>query len=243
MTILQLELNLWQQLAEAQQSPQAVDWQQLCLAFDVAIDRTPVGLRLATAADAIERMADVFAARADEFFRGWHRQRVAHEGPILDDDLFAEFVRQSFHLDLDGLVGVPERYVRSASEKSYEDAESVVGEVSKETALLLAGAEDDVVPEVAIALLEYDEDIAAWVEVIRLWMHQQGVKKVVLAELLNGVNLPSIKCWLGVLLGGFEQYLNETKGFYDLERVTITLPITHHPGSVSLGAIIETSAS
>jgi hypothetical protein len=42
MPILQLELNLWQQLAKAQQSPQAVDWQQLCLAFDEAIDRTPV---------------------------------------------------------------------------------------------------------------------------------------------------------------------------------------------------------
>jgi hypothetical protein len=44
MPILQLELNLWQQLAEAQQSPQAVDWQQLCLAFDEAIARTPVGV-------------------------------------------------------------------------------------------------------------------------------------------------------------------------------------------------------
>jgi integrase len=90
------------------QSPQAVDWRQLCLAFDEEIDRTPVGQQLAAAADAIEQMADVFAARADEFFSTWQRQGVAHEGPILDDDLFAEFVRQSFHLDLDGLVGVPE---------------------------------------------------------------------------------------------------------------------------------------
>jgi hypothetical protein len=104
MPILQLELNLWQQLAEAQQSPQAVNWQQLCLAFDEAIAQTPAGQKLATAADAISEMADVFAARADEFFSTWHRQRVAHEGPILDDDLFAEFVRQSFHLDLDGAI-------------------------------------------------------------------------------------------------------------------------------------------
>jgi hypothetical protein len=168
MTVLQLELDLWQQLAEAQQSPQAVDWQQLCLAFDVAMltlqesDRTPIGLRLAMAADAIEQMADVFAARADEFFSGWHRQRVSHEGPILDDDLFAEFVRQSFHLDLDGLVGVPELYVRSASEKSYEDTESLVGEVSKETALMLAGAVYDVEPAVLVDGLEYDENVGEW---------------------------------------------------------------------------------
>jgi hypothetical protein len=125
MTTLQLELNLWQQLAEAQRSPQVVDWQQLCLAFDEAIDQTPIGLRLAMAADAIMEMADLFAARADEFFSTW--QRVPEDGPVLDEDLFAEFVRQSFHLELDGLVGVPELYVRSASEKSHEDSESQVG--------------------------------------------------------------------------------------------------------------------
>jgi hypothetical protein len=199
MTVLQLELNLWQQLAEAQQSPQAVDWQQLCLAFDEVIDQTPVKLRLATAADAIEQMADVFAARADKFFSTWHRQRVAHEGPILDDDLFAEFVRQSFHLDLDGLVGVPELYVRSASEKSHEDAESRVEEVTKEAALLLAGAKDEE-PEDAIAQLEYDEDIAAWAKVIALWMQQQKLARVGFVELLEGVGYPVVKVWLAIFL-------------------------------------------
>jgi hypothetical protein len=219
MPILQLELNLWQQLAEAQQSPQAVDWQQLCLAFDEAIDRTPVGKRLAMAADAIEQMADVFAARADEFFSGWHRQSVSHEGPILDDDLFTEFVRQSFHLDLDGLVGVPERYVRSASEKSYEDAESVVGEVSKETALLLAGAEDDVVPEVAIALLEYDEDIAAWAEAVRGWLQQRGLESAAIVQLRDETGLSLVKLWLAALLSGFE--MEQHGGFYEAAVVFI----------------------
>lgn len=47
MPILQLELNLWQQLTKAQQSPQAVDWQQLCLAFVIA--QTPDKQRLAMA--------------------------------------------------------------------------------------------------------------------------------------------------------------------------------------------------
>jgi hypothetical protein len=130
MTILQLELNLWQQLAEAQQSPQAVDWQQLFLAFDEAIDRTPVGQRLATAADAIERMADVLAARASAWADDWYRQ--PGDGPVLGDDLFSEFVRQSFSLDLSDFVAVPELYLRSDHEKSHEDAESVVAEVTKE---------------------------------------------------------------------------------------------------------------
>jgi hypothetical protein len=223
MPILQLELNLWQQLAEAQQSPQAVDWQQLCLAFDEAIDRTPVGLRLATAADAIAEMADVFAARADEFFSGWHRQRVAHEGPILDDDLFAEFVRQSFHLDLDGLVGVPELYIRSASEKSHEEIESVVTEVTKETALMLVGAELEE-PEKVIALLEYDEDIAAWAKEIALWMQQQKLERVGFVELLEGVGYPMVKGWLAVLLDeGFAMDRLEGNDFYRNSGILVAL--------------------
>ncbi len=222
MTILQLELNLWQQLAEAQQSPQAVNWQQLCLAFDEAIDRTPVGLRLATAADAIAEMTDVFAARADEFFNGWHRQRVAHEGPILDDDLFAEFVRQSFHLDLDGLVGVPELYVRSASEKSYEDAESVAEEVSKETALLLAGAELE--PEPMIVVQPYDENVGEWANAIALWMQQQKIERVGFVELLDGVGFEVVKGWLAVLLDeGFTMDRLECGDFYWSTGILVAL--------------------
>jgi hypothetical protein len=153
------------------------------LAFDEAIDRTPVGLRLAMAADAIEQMADVFAARADEFFSGWHRQRVAHQGPILDDELFAEFVRQSFHLDLDGLVGVPELYMRSDPEKSHEDAESVVAEVTKETALLLAGAELE--PTVLMDELAYDENVGEWAKAVRGWMQSRDVESASIVEVVG----------------------------------------------------------
>jgi uncharacterized protein YggL (DUF469 family) len=222
MPTLQLELNLWQQLAEAQQSPQAVDWQQLCLAFDEAIAQTPERQKLATAADAIAEMADVFAARADEFFSTWHRQRVAHEGPILDDDLFAEFVRQSFHLDLDGLVGVPELYVRSASEKSHEEIESVVAEVSKETALLLAGAEME--PEPMIVVQPYDENVGEWANAIALWMRQRKLERVGFVELLDGVGYPVVKGWLAVLLDeGFAINRLEGSDFYRSAGILVAL--------------------
>jgi hypothetical protein len=221
-TVIQLQLNLWDQLAQAQRSPQDANWHQLCLAFDTAIDRTPVGLRLATAADAIGQMAEVLAARADEFFSAW--RRVPEDGPILDEDLFAEFVRQSFHLELDGLVGVPELYVRSDPEKSHEDAESVVAEVTKETALLLAGAEDEVEPEEAIALLEHDEDIAAWAKAIALWMQQQKLERVGFGELLDGVGYPVVKGWLAVLLDeGFAIDRLEGSDFYKSTGILVAL--------------------
>jgi hypothetical protein len=184
----------------------------------MAIDRTPIGKRLATAADAIAEMADVFAARADEFFSTWHRQSVSHEGPILDDDLFAEFVRQSFYLDLDGFVGVPELYVRSDPEKSHEDTESVVGEVSKETALLLAGAELE--PEPMIVVQPYDENVGEWAKAIALWMQQQKLERVGFAELLDRVGYPVVKGWLAVLLDdGFE--MQQDGWFYDRSGIMV----------------------
>jgi hypothetical protein len=220
MPILRLELNLWQQLTEAQQSPQAVDWRQLCLAFDEAIDRTPVGKRLATAADAIEQMADVLAARALAWAEDWYRQ--PGDGPVVGEDLFFEFVRQSFSLDLSDLVEVPELYVRSASEKSHEDTESVVGEVTKETALLLAGAELE--PAVLMDELEHDEDIAAWAKAIALWMQQQKLERVGFVELLDGVGYPVVKGWLAVLLDeGFAIDRLEGSEFYKSSGIWVTL--------------------
>ena len=73
LTAVQLQLNFWQQLEQAQAAPQATDWRQLCLAFDEAIDQTPVGLKLATAADAIEQMGDVLLARAMAWAEDWSR--------------------------------------------------------------------------------------------------------------------------------------------------------------------------
>jgi hypothetical protein len=221
MTVLQLELNLWQQLAEAQQSPQAVDWQQLCLAFDQAIDQTPVELRLATAADAIEQMADVLAVRAVAWADDWYRQ--LGDGPVLGKDLLFEFVRQSFSLDLSNFVAVPELYVRSASEKSHGDAESVVEEVTQETALLLAGADEEE-PAVLMDGLEYDENVGTWAKAIALWMQQQKLERVRFVELLDGVGYPVVKGWLAVLLDeGFAMDRLEGSDFYRSTGILVAL--------------------
>ena len=85
---------------------------------------------------------------------------------MLDEDLFAELVRQSFSLDLSGLVDEPELYVRSASEKSHEAAESVVEyrEKTEVLAELKSFVEEDAR---GVEQLEYDEDVMAWAEAIQ----------------------------------------------------------------------------
>jgi hypothetical protein len=216
MTAIQLQLNLWQQLEQAQSQPQATNWQQLCLAFDEAMDRTPVGQRLATAADAFEQMADVLLARATAWAEDWSRR--PGDGPVLDEDLFAELVRQSFSLDLSGLVEEPELYVRSVSEKSHEEADSVVE--YREKTEVLAELESFVEEDAGgVEQLEYDEDVAAWAEAIRGWMERQGLDEVMFPELTNGVGLSVVKVWLALLLDGFG--LEQRGGFYDAGAVAI----------------------
>jgi hypothetical protein len=217
-TVIQLQLNLWDQLAQAQRSPQDANWQQLCLAFDTTIVQTPVEMRLATAADAIVEMAEVLAARADEFFSTW--RRVPEDGPVLDEDLFAEFVRQSFHLDLDGLVGVPELYVRSAFEKEHGEGESVVEEVSKDELLGLLELESTLEP-MPMLDLEHDEDVAAWAAIVRGWMVANNCTCGSISELVDATNLPTVKVWIAGLLSDFE--LEQMKDFYSFDGLILSV--------------------
>ena len=198
-------------------SPEATDWRQLCLAFDEAIELTPVELRLATAADAIEQMADLLLARATAWAEDWNRGQGM--GPVLDEDLFAELVRQSFSLDLSGLVDEPELYVRAASEKAHEDADSVV-EYREKTEVLaeLESFVDEDTGEAEVEL-EHNEDVMAWAEAIREWMERQGIESAAMTQLQAGSGLSMVKLWLAALLCGLG--MEQRGAFYDVEGVAI----------------------
>ena len=153
------------------------------------------------AADAIEQMADVLAARASAWADDWYRQ--PGDGSVLDEDLFSEFVKQSFSLNLSELVVVPDLYQRSASEKSHEDAESIVE--YREKADVLAELESLVGEDAGdeVEALEYDEDIAAWAKAIRFWLKRQGLESAAIVQLQQGTSLSLVRLWLAALLGGF----------------------------------------
>ena len=216
-TTVQLQLNLWQQLEQAQAQPEVTDWRQLCLAFDETIKLTPVELRLATAADAIEQMADVLLARATAWAEDWNRR--PGDGPVLDEDLFAELVRQSFSLDLSGLVDEPELYVRAASEKAHGDADSVVEYREKTEVLAELESFVDEDSGDAEVELEHDENIGAWAGAIRRWLELSGVESVAITQLREATGLSMVKLWLAALLCGLG--MEQRGGFYDTGGVEI----------------------
>jgi hypothetical protein len=239
MKAIQLELDFRSAIALALAEPEAADLRQLWRSFEPELNGLTEKEQLEMAGRALCDLAEVCQRRAELMWGEWQDSHNT-EGPIPDEDFLSGLVQKTMFLDISELVRQPKS--RRAAGAVGDDGESVVEEVTKEVALLLAGAEVEE-ESLSVAVLEHDEDIAAWAEAIRRWMQQQGVKKVVLAELLNGVNLPVVKCWLGVLLGGFEQHLNETKEFYDVERVAIALPNPHPRGSVPLAAIAKAAAN
>lgn len=98
--------------------------------------------------------------------------------------------------------------------------ESVVEEVTKEVALLLAAMEE-VEPEEAMVVQPYDEDIPAWAEAVRGWLKHQQADQVSFTEMIKRVKLSFVRIWLALLLDRFD--LRQDGDFYDCAGIMISL--------------------
>ncbi|PZD70477.1 hypothetical protein C1752_12048 [Acaryochloris thomasi RCC1774] len=195
MAIVQLELNLWEQLAVAEENPEQTDVEQLCLGLDLMLTQVSERQQLATAGEAFLQIAEVFSRRADLLLGDW-RQAHSEEGPVLDLDALEGLVRQSMSFDLDDLIAESEPVTRRTFPK--DEVESRVAIVEKEVLLQeldLQEAED------VFSVVE-EEDVKAWVDAISIALGS-GSKRVSLSDLWVKLGLSAGRVWLALLLGGF----------------------------------------
>lgn len=205
---LQLELDLWQQLNQAEAVPVESDLQQLQERLDLVVAQLPLEEKLSTAGTALLQMAEILSRRAEVFLRDW-RDAYNDDGPILDLDDELEMVRQSMVLD-DELIAEPDPVTRRTLPK--EECESIV--VLKDKASLLEELETELrveQPDEVLQVLE-DEDVLAWVNAISTYLHRTS-GMVPLVELKQELQLSLVPIWLGMLLGGFQ--CEQRGGFYD----------------------------
>lgn len=222
MKAIQLELDFQSAIAQALAEPEVADLRMLWRSLEPELMGLSEKEQLVVAGQALCDLAQVCQRRAELMWDEWV-DRHNSEGPIPDEDFLAGLVQKSMFLDISSLVKQPKSR-RGAVALAEEDGESVAEEVSKETALLLAGAEDEVEPEPMIVVQAYDEDIAAWANAITLWMRQQKLERVGFAELLDGVSYPVVKGWLAVLLDeGFAIDRLEGNDFYTSAGVVVGL--------------------
>lgn len=210
MSVVQLELDLWQQLAVAEEYPEQTNVEQLCLGLDLMLTQVSPKQQLEMAGTAFLQISEVFSRRADLLLNGW-KQAHSEEGPVLDLGELEGLVRQSMVFDLDDLMAEPEPVTRRSFPK--EGIESRVEIVEKE--VLLQELQElkqllDVIEE---------EDVAAWVDAIARVLDKAG-GKVSLQKLKKVLKLSYGRLWLGLLLGGFVLESSESS-FYS-KRIAVS---------------------
>ena len=220
MKAIQLELDFRSAIALALAEPEVADLRQLWRSLEPELLGLTQKEQLSVAGQALCDLAQVCQRRADLMWDEWVDQHNT-DGPIPDEDFLAGLVQKSMFLDISGLVKQPKSR-RGAIASVENEGESVVEEVTKETALLLAGAELE--PVALMDELEYDENVGAWANAIALWMQQQKLERVGFVELLDGVGYPVVKGWLAVLLEeGFAMDRLEGSEFYRNSGILVGL--------------------
>jgi hypothetical protein len=221
MNAIQLELDFRNAIAHALAEPEAADLRQLWLSLEPELRELSQKEQLSVAGQALCDLAEVCQRRAELMWVEWQDSHNT-EGPIPDEDFLSGLVQKTMFLDISELVKQPKS--RRATGVVGENGESVVAEVTKEQALLLAGAEVEKEP-LPLLDLEHDEDVGAWAMAIRLWMEQQELESAAIAQLQQSTGLSVIKLWLAGLLGELDSglRLEQRGGFYDTAGVVIAL--------------------
>lgn len=224
MQAIQLELDLWNNLSAAAAAPLAANMNQLWQDLSAAIAPLPQQLQLAIVPEAILRIAQIHAERAQSLLDGWESTDECDDEPVLNEDMLAPLLRQTMTLDLDALLEPPPLYPRS----SHSNSQSVAGVVDKASVL-------NALDEMAADRLDEDpglvahaEDISVWARAIAEYFSSRQVQNLPMVELVQNVQYPApqqpesgsqlVKTWMALLLGGFRL---EQQEFYNADSIEV----------------------
>ncbi|URD53653.1 hypothetical protein [Chroococcidiopsis sp. CCNUC1] len=240
--IVQLELDLWQALDVASESPESADVRSLLLSLDRVMEHGDLTQQLAIGAEGLARIAAVYAARAESLIWEWESQYNPTE-PVVDVDECADLFVQSLHLDLSDLIEPPQavQYPQNRQPPTaIATNNSLVGQVDKSAVLAMVGqleAEDrstlsDAEQKDFIVALAHTEDFSLWKRAIADCFANTSQKCLPLIEIVQQVQYPTtpekdlgdllVKTWLAILLGGFD--LEQREDFYEPTGIWVSLP-------------------
>lgn len=213
MTARQMEWEMWDQLQQAQQMPEAINVAQMLDAVEATAAQLPEAERLRFAGDALLQIAELCAARAGALMTQWEESA---RDPIVDHGFFADVVRQTMAVDLSDLMEpARRRKPRTKRIKLIEiQAGSIVAPVDKTAVLALVEQleiEAEIQKQQGLAIAS-DEDVTRWISEIAQWLQAVPEDLVSFAQLYHGLQMPWVEVWMGLLWGGFE--LEQVGEFY-----------------------------
>ena len=179
----QLELDLWQILAAAQDKPAAASMVELCSHLE--------GLDLIDGARAIGELGEIYRSRAEITLSEIAAAYLPEQEPIVDDELWAHLLQRIFVLRDEHLYLEPEH--------DYPESRQSVIKLGTEADELIS--EELQKAEVARQILgnAHSEDVELWAAKVRQAMANCGEMR--LLELQRRSGLSMVDVWLGLILG------------------------------------------
>ena len=219
MKVKQLELDLWDVISTARQTPEEANLPMVFELLDLTLVNLDTRSQLRIAGEAVCQIADLFCDRSSFLFEELHSRAVKGE-PIMADDAFDRYVRQSMVVDFEQFIEPLPSLPRKILEQA-QNGNSIVGEIDKDVLIQaleqesLLSFEEEFEQAISTA---HAEDVSAWVEAIthRIAINFSPMR---LIDLQSTLPLPIVEIWLGLLLGDFK--LEQRGRFYDSSEIWI----------------------
>ena len=208
----QLELELWDQLQQAQQMPEAISLAEMLDAVEATAAQLPEAERLRFAGDALLQVAELCAARARVLMTQWEE---LSRDPIVEQGFFADVVRQTMAVDLSDLMEPARPRQRRSKLPPSKLEGSIAAPVDKAAVLAMVDqleAADAETQKQSAMEIAHSEDVTQWAAAITQWLQAASIDQVHFIDLCQSLGLSRVEVWLGVLFGRFE--LQQAGEFY-----------------------------
>jgi hypothetical protein len=220
MKVKQLELNLWEVISTARQTPEDANLPSVFELLDLTLVDLDTRSQLRVAGEAVCQIADLFCDHSNFLFEELHSRAVKSE-PIMADDAFDRYVRQSMVVDFEQFIESLPSLPRKISEQR-KSGNSIVGEIDKEVLIQaleqesLLSVEEEFERAISTA---HAEDVSSWIEAITHCIANNS-SPIRLMDLQAALPLSMVEIWLGLLLGDFK--LEQRGNFYDSNEIWIS---------------------
>ncbi|MEA5480550.1 hypothetical protein VB774_23185 [Pseudanabaena galeata UHCC 0370] len=220
MPVKQLELDLWDVLSIARQTPEDANLSMVFELLNLTLVDLDTRSQLRIAGEAVCQIADLFCDRSSFLFEELH-SRTANGEPIMADDAFDRYVRQSMVVDFDQFIEPLQSLPRKILEQT-KHGNSIVGTIDKEVLIQaleqesLLSVEEEFERAISTA---HAEDVSSWIEAIAHCI-ASNFSPMCLIDLQAALPLPVVEIWLGLLLGDFK--LEQRGSFYDSNKIWIS---------------------
>ncbi|MCL1489696.1 MAG: hypothetical protein M1G31_02920 [Pseudanabaena sp. Salubria-1] len=220
MKVKQLELDLWDVLSTARQTPEDANLPMVFKLLDLTLVDLDTRSQLRIAGEAVCQITDLFCDRSSFLFEELH-SRTANGEPIMADDAFDRYVRQSMVVDFEQFIEPLPSLTRKTPEQA-KNGNSIFGEIDKEVLIQaleqesLLSVEEEFERAISTA---HAENVSGWIEAISQCITNNS-HPICLKDFQKTLKLPIVEIWLGLLLGDFK--LEQRGNFYDSNEIWIS---------------------